>query len=125
MNPAQKRAVEIAGAVMNRLRLKAGQTEKEIASWIKHEIASYGAKPSFDIIVGAGARSIDPHARPGNHRIKNGEHVVVDLGAKYKGQCSDITRTFFVGKPTKKFIALYDVVKTAQLKAISAVKDGA
>ncbi|MDD4941900.1 MAG: M24 family metallopeptidase [Candidatus Omnitrophica bacterium] len=124
MNPAQKRAVEIAGAVMNRLRLKAGQTEKEIAGWIKHEIAAYGAKPSFDIIVGAGARSVDPHARPGNHRIKNGEHVVVDLGAKYKGRCSDITRTFFVGQPTARYSHYYNLVKTAQRLAIAVVRDG-
>ncbi|MFA4844776.1 MAG: M24 family metallopeptidase [Candidatus Margulisiibacteriota bacterium] len=124
MNPAQKKAVEIACRVMDSLRIKAGQTEKELANWIKHELATFNAVPSFAIIVGAGQRSIDPHARPGNHRLRKGEQVVIDLGARYKGQCSDLTRTFFVGQPTKKFLALYDLVKTAQAKAIRTVKDG-
>jgi Xaa-Pro aminopeptidase len=124
MNPAQKKAVEIACRVMGALRIKAGQTEKELATWIKHELASYNATPSFEIIASAGQNSVDPHARPSNHRIKNGEQVVVDLGARYKGQCSDLTRTFFVGKPTAKYRHLYQVVKTAQQKAIQAVKAG-
>lgn len=124
MNPAQKKAIEIACRVMRSLRIKAGQTEKEIAGWIKHEISSYGAKPAFAIIVASGVRSLDPHARPTNKRIRNGEQVVVDLGAKYQGHCSDMTRTYFAGKPTVKFLALYNIVKTAQQKAIGAVKDG-
>ncbi len=117
-------AVEIACRVMAGIKIKAGQTEKEIAGWIRHELSSCGAKPSFPVIVASGKRSVDPHARPTNKRIRRGEQVVVDLGAKYKGQCSDITRTFFVGKPTPKFLHLYNVVKTAQRLAIRMVKDG-
>jgi Xaa-Pro aminopeptidase len=125
MNPNQLKAIAIARDIMSRLRIRPGQTEIEIAGWIKHEIASFDAEPSFDIIVGAGERSVDPHAQPGQYKIKRGQQVVVDLGARYKGQCSDMTRTFFVGRPTAKFLALHQVVKTAQLKAIRAVRDGA
>lgn len=125
MNPNQRKAIEIACSVMSRLRIRPGQTEREIADWIKHKIAFFNAEPSFDIIVGAGKRSVDPHARPGNYRIKRGEQVVVDLGARYKGRCSDLTRTFFVGRPTRKFLELYKIVKDAQSLAIRAVKAGA
>jgi Xaa-Pro aminopeptidase len=124
MNPAQKKAIEIACRVMDQLRIRAGQTEKEIAGWIEREIASDGATPSFATIVGSGLNSIDPHAKPSHKRIKKGEQVVVDLGARYKGYCSDLTRTFFIGRPTAKYLHLYQIVKTAQLKAIAAVKDG-
>ena len=124
MNPAQKKAIEIACRVMKNLKIRAGQTEKEISNWIKHELSSAGAKPAFPIIVGAGLNSVDPHARPGNKRIRNGEQVVVDLGAKYQGQCSDLTRTFFVGQPTAKYRHLYQIIKIAQQKAIKAVKAG-
>jgi Xaa-Pro aminopeptidase len=124
MNPAQKKAIEIACRVMAGLKIKPGQKEKEIADWIKHELSSHDAAPSFPIIVASGERSIDPHARPTNKRIRKGEQVVVDLGAKYKGHCSDLTRTFFIGKPTAKYIHLYNVVKMAQEKALRVIKDG-
>jgi len=123
MNPRQQRAVEIAREVMTSLRIKAGQSEREIADWIIREIKARGGKPSFN--VASGVRSIDPHAKPSKNKIKNGEQVMVDLGAKYKGYCSDITRMFFVGKPTKKYLHYYSIVKTAQKMAIEAVRDGA
>ena len=125
MNPAQKKAIEIACRVMAGLKIKPGQTEKEIADWIKHELSSHDAAPSFPIIVASGERSIDPHARPTNKRIKKGEQVVVDLGAKYKGYCSDLTRTFFIGQPTAKFLHLLTVVKAAQQKAVKVIREGA
>lgn len=124
MNPAQKKAIEIALRVMRSLRIRPGRTEKEIADWIRHEIRSAGAKPAFAIVVASGRRSLDPHARPTGKKIKKGEPVIVDLGAKYKGYCSDITRTFFIGKPTQNFIYLYHVIKVAQQRAIRAVRDG-
>jgi Xaa-Pro aminopeptidase len=124
MKPAQKKAIAIAGRVMKQLRLRAGQTEKEIAAWIKHEITSAGATLSFPVIVGSGLNSLDPHARPTRKKLRRGEQVVVDLGAKYHGYCSDLTRTFFIGQPTAKYLHLYNVVKTAQRLALKAVRDG-
>ncbi|MDD5382662.1 MAG: M24 family metallopeptidase, partial [Candidatus Margulisbacteria bacterium] len=91
MNPAQQKAIGIACEVMRSLCIKAGQTEAEIADWIKHEISLRNAKPSFELIVASGKRSVDPHARPSHKRVRNGEQVVVDLGARYKGYCSDLT----------------------------------
>ncbi|MDI6731470.1 MAG: M24 family metallopeptidase [Candidatus Margulisbacteria bacterium] len=125
MNRNQLKAVEIACQVMGNLKIKAGQTEKEIAAWIKHEISQRGAKLAFDTIVASGPRSIDPHARPSGKKIKNGEHIMVDLGAKYLGYCSDITRTFYVGRRSAKFQHLFSVVAAAQERAIAVVKDGA
>jgi Xaa-Pro aminopeptidase len=125
MNPAQQKAVEIACRVMKQLRIRAGQTEKEVAAWIEQELASSGASPSFETIVGSGLNSLDPHAKPSDKPIRNGEQVVVDLGARFKGYCSDLTRTFFIGQPTAKYRHLYQIVKAAQLKAIAAVRDGA
>ena len=125
MKPAQKRAIEIACRVMKKLRIRAGQTEQEIAAWIKHELGAAGAKSAFEIIVGSGINSLDPHARPSRRKILKGEQVVVDLGARYQGYCSDLTRTFFIGKPTAKYLHLSKVVKTAQQRAIKAIKDGA
>ncbi|MBU1867743.1 MAG: M24 family metallopeptidase, partial [Candidatus Margulisbacteria bacterium] len=68
MNPNQQRAVEIAREVMNSLRIKAGQSEKEISARIISEIKRRGAEPSFPVIVASGVRSIDPHAKPSKNK---------------------------------------------------------
>jgi len=124
VNRYQLKAIEIACQVMQKLQIKAGQTEKEIALWIKHEVSQRGAKLAFATIVASGLRSIDPHAGPSGKKIKNGEQVMVDLGANFKGYCSDITRTFFIGKRSAKFQYLYSIIAEAQQRAIAAVKDG-
>ena len=37
-----------------------------------------------------------PHAIPGNRKIKDGDLILIDMGCKYKGYCSDMTRMIFV-----------------------------
>lgn len=124
MNPAQNQAILIARRIINSLRLRPGQTEQEIANWIKQELSAAGAKPAFDTIVASGLRSLDPHGQPTRKRLVKGEQVVIDLGANYKGYCSDITRTFFIGRPTAKYQQLYNTVKIAQRLAFKAVRAG-
>ena len=59
--------------------------------------------PSFDTIVGSGPNAALPHHRAGDRIIQKGESIVIDMGAKYQGYCSDLTRTFCVGKPDETF----------------------
>jgi|SRR3989339_1005319 len=124
MNPHQKTAANIAKQIMGKLRPKTGQTEKEIVFCIENALAVAGAKPSFKTIVGSGLNSFDPHAIPGNKKLQPGDQVVVDFGAQYKGYCSDMTRTFFVGQPSLKQKQIYALLKQAQQRAIKAVKAG-
>ena len=124
MTPEQKFAVKIAKEILRSIKITPGQKEIEVADWIKVELKKRGAKPAFKTIVASGIRSLDPHGQPTNKSIKNGDQVVVDFGALYKGYRSDVTRTYLVGSPTNKQKKLYGVVKNAQLKAIAAVKEG-
>jgi Xaa-Pro aminopeptidase len=66
-----------------------------------------------------------PHGVASDRVIKKGELVVVDLGASVDGYCSDITRTFATGKPSRLLTNVYQVVKKAQALAVAAVKPGA
>lgn len=125
MNRNQLKAIKIACQVMKNLQIRAGQSEKEIAAWIKRAIGQRGAKLAFAVIVASGPRSSDPHARPTGKKIKNGEPVMVDLGAKYKGYCSDITRTFCLGQGSSRFRHLFSMVAAAQQRAMAAVRAGA
>ena len=49
---------------------------------------------------------------------------VIDFGVKYNGYCSDMTRTVFIGKPTKKDRELYDLLLQAQEECVAMVKSG-
>ena len=59
---------------------------------------------AFDIIVGSGPNAALPHHRAGERVLKEGEPIVIDMGAKYNGYCSDLTRTIILGEPDERFI---------------------
>jgi Xaa-Pro aminopeptidase len=124
MNRFQLEAVRIATSILKKLTPRAGQSEKEVSRWIKSELKKQGSRPAFRIIVASGKRSARPHAFPTSRRIKPGELVVVDFGAVYNGYRSDITRTFVVGKPSARQEKIYQIVRKAQRKAISAARAG-
>ena len=61
----------------------------------------------------------------GFDKIKAGDSVVLDIGGKYNSYCSDMTRTVFIGKePSKEHADIYNIVKSANEKAISIIKEG-
>lgn len=120
-------AVKIADdALANTLPLiKEGISEQEIAINLEFEMRKAGASGvSFDFIVASGARSAMPHGRASAKKISAGEIILMDIGAKYQGYCSDLTRTFFFGQPDEKFKELYEIVLKAQDTAIKAIKPG-
>lgn len=104
--------------------IKLGVTENEIKDILESNMLFLGAEGvAFDTIVAFGANSAVPHHETGNTKLKNDTPVLIDFGAKYKGYSSDMTRTIFFGKPSKKFITAYDAVKNANEKAIQLIAD--
>lgn len=102
-----------------------GRSERDIAADIDHAIKRGGFdRTPFDTIVASGPNSALPHARPTSRRLRGGDPVVLDFGGVYKGYCVDLTRTAFVGHPTKEFLGVFDAVSAAQAAAIAAVRDG-
>jgi len=103
-----------------------GMTEIEIALALEHTMRTMGAEqPSFETIVAFGSNAAQPHAVPTNRVLQDGELVLIDMGLVLQGYCSDMTRTFVVGKPKKKFRQRLRVVRKAQLGAIKAIRAGA
>ncbi len=101
-------------------KFQEGMTEKEISIEIKKYIVSKGADYSF-CHVQAEENSSIPHHNTDKTPIKR--ILVVDVGAKYKGYNSDITRTFLI-KPDEEMKKIYELVKKAQQKAIEKIKPG-
>jgi len=106
--------------------LKPGVSEFEIAAEIEYRMRKKGASgPAFETIVAFGDRSALPHARPTAKRLRKNELVVLDLGVILSHYCSDITRTFFVGRVSARIRFWYKAVREAQTAAIAAVRNGA
>jgi Xaa-Pro aminopeptidase len=122
------RAGEIADLGMEAVResLKAGMREYEVAAEGAFAMMRNSAEGlAFSTIVASGPRSAYPHAGVTERRIKRGDLVTVDLGASYKEYKSDITRTFVIGKPTRKQENIYETVFQAYKMAFPEIKDGA
>ena len=100
-----------------------GMREYEVAAEIEYTMrkqGSYGT--SFETIVASGLCSAFPHGGCSAREIREGDLVIVDVGASYKSYHSDMTRTLVAGKPSEKQNRIFQIVKTAQEKAFKAVK---
>ena len=102
----------------------AGRTEREVAIAAQARMRELGAEPAFPAIVAAGPNGARPHAEPSDREIGAGELVVVDMGAKLDGYCSDGTRTFASGEPEDEAREVYELVRSAQATALDAVGPG-
>ena len=95
--------------------------------WKIKELAhQYGADDiSFEPIVAFGKNSAIPHHESGNTILKKFDNILIDMGVKYQGYCSDMTRVIFpYPHPQKKQKEIYNLVLQAQETAISQIKSG-
>jgi Xaa-Pro aminopeptidase len=125
---AMRGATEIADAALEELRAAglAGRTEREVARSIARFIEDRGADGvSFPPIVASGAHGALPHAEPRDVEIPRDTLVVVDLGARLDGYCSDCTRTLATGPLGDRPLAAYEAVLGAQVAAVEEVRAGA
>lgn len=122
-----QRAITIADEAFDEVseKIAPGMTEAEVAWQIELAVRGRGAEAiSFDTIVGAGPNGALPHHRAADRAIRKGEPIVIDMGARYEGYCSDLTRTIILGKPDDRFKRVYDIVLGAQLTAIETLASG-
>lgn len=118
-------ACKLTSKIMNEVPnlIKTGIKERSAAAEIEMLIKEYGY-PAFKTIVASGVNSSIPHHTPGEKKIKENEFVIIDFGCSYKKYCADMTRTFFVGKPNKNHIDVYNTVLESQMKVIPLLKSG-
>lgn len=105
--------------------LKPGNTEKQVARLIDDYYYKHAQGPAFETIVASGENSSKPHAIPTERAFAEQDIITIDMGCIYNGYHSDMTRTFFIGEPTQKQKAVYNLVKKNHTQTIDAIKDGA
>ncbi|MFH1511673.1 MAG: Xaa-Pro peptidase family protein [Candidatus Woesearchaeota archaeon] len=99
------------------------RTENEAARFLKIRSEITGYEPAFEPVVASAKNAAVPHHKA-QGRISKG-FCIVDFGVKYKGYCADLTRTYYVGNPTKKEKLMFLLVKDCQDRLINESTDGA
>lgn len=98
------------------------KTETELRDFIASRMKFYKVKKSFPTIIGGGSNASEIHHKPIDRRLSS--FVVIDFGVIYKKQMSDMTRTVYVGKPSKKEITLYKKILKTEVDSIKNVFPG-
>ncbi|NIQ05909.1 MAG: aminopeptidase P family protein [Candidatus Korarchaeota archaeon] len=100
---------------------KTGMTEKEVARVVTHRIEDQKGDVPFCLIQ-SGRNSAIPHHSYGERRIQRNDVLLLDIGCKYEGYVTDISRTVVIGTPSEKMKEVHKIVVEAQKRAIEAVK---
>lgn len=124
---AMKQASALNDIAMELLisEVRPGVTEKMLADRladIYQELDTQGF--SFEPIIGFGRNSADPHHRSDDTVLRDTGALVIDIGCRKDGFCSDMTRTIHLGEPDEEFSRVYEIVRAANLNAIAAVRPG-
>jgi Xaa-Pro aminopeptidase len=122
-----KRSVAIAkkAYLYAKMYINPKVTGEGLSALIDSRLRSYGAsRPAFQTIVAQNPYSSYPHASATKTPFGTNSAVVVDMGAVYGGYNSDLTRILFLGRITKKFRHIYNILVTAQRLALEKIRPG-
>ena len=102
-----------------------GVREYELQAEIECVFRRHDAEPAYGSIVGAGSNACVLHYRANSAASQDGDLVLIDAGAEYRGYAADITRTFPVnGRFSAPQRALHDLVGAAQAAALAQARPG-
>ncbi len=112
---------EIFKATIVFIRKNRACTEIDVRDFIVSQIKAHKLRPSFPPIVTSGKRAgNDIHPKPTSEILKG--FTIIDLGVRYKGYCSDMTRTLYIGIPNQKETEVYTMMCNATLLGIKNAK---
>ena len=106
--------------ILEGLKNKKYKKEVDVEKEIRIYAIKNNLKLAFNPIVASGKNASVPHHDNSSKLMKG--FCVIDFGFKYKEYCSDMTRTVYLGKPTKKEQEIYNLVLSAQKKALKKIK---
>lgn len=110
-----KEACKLKCSIFNKTisQFKEFKTESDVAAYFQYLAAKKGCEISFPTIVGSGKNGAFPHHETANAKLQKG-FCVIDCGIRYKNYCTDMTRTIYLGNPTKKDKERYHIVLQTQ-----------
>jgi Xaa-Pro aminopeptidase len=117
----------IMGVARGRL---VGRTEADVAAEVRARLVDEGHDSASFWIVASGPRSASPHHDPDDREIRAGEPLLLDIGGRRAGYCSDITRTIWLTGgddaqgPDDTFRTIFGLVRDANAAGRAAVRPG-
>lgn len=125
---SMRRAAEIAQDALRATFpvIKPGVTEREIAAELTAQLLRAGSEPEmpFAPIVSGGPNSANPHAVPSDRALQQGDLLVIDWGASYRGYISDITRSFAIKSVEQEFQQIAQIVAEANAVGRAILRPG-
>ncbi len=125
---AMRQAVVIAQEALEATlpMIKVGVSERAIAAELTVQLLRHGSDAAFPFqpIVSGGENAANPHAAPSERRLRRGDLLVIDWGARYEGYVSDITRTFAIGEVDAEYRRIHEIVQAANAAGRAAAKPG-
>ncbi len=79
------------------------------------------ATPAFEPIVAFGKNSSVPHYTSGSTKLKKNDIILIDMGARIHGYCSDLTRVISLGASLSSLSHMYDTVSRAHNSAVAQI----
>lgn len=105
--------------------IKPGVSEQDLVAELVYRFYKNGAEGlAFPVIILSGENTSLPHGFPGGRKIQNGDFITMDIGVKVGGYCSDMTRTFALGRVGDEMKRAYNTVLQAQTAGIAAIAPG-
>jgi Xaa-Pro aminopeptidase len=101
---------------------KSFNTERDLVKFIKIEALKRDAEMAYEPIVASGKNAVVAHHNTAS-KINKG-FMVLDFGAKYEGYCSDMTRTIYVGEPSREEIEIYSKILRVQESCLEKAEAG-
>ena len=105
-------------------RFRPGMTERRMAAIIQKLMIDRGEGEALESIVCVGKNAAECHHIPDDTVWNGHEPILVDIGVKFGGVCSDLTRNLLPKRPSSLYRKVYDLVLKANLAAIAAAKPG-
>lgn len=121
-----RRAARVAdaGVVAALEACRPGVSEIQVAEAARAAMVASGAETVAFVLVASGPNTALPHHHSGPRLLQAGEPVLVDVGARVGGYCSDVTRMASLGQPSSRFVQVVEVVERALQEALRAARPG-
>lgn len=117
-NEATKAALKAASS-----HAKEGMTERELKTLIVSAQETAGLEEVWALVL-FGPNAAYPHGTGQEHRLAEGDAILIDTGGRLHGYCSDITRTWVLGRPSAELRKAWDTVRAAQQAAFELIRPG-
>ena len=106
-------------------KIRPGMSEKDLQVELEYLMYRLGADgPAFNTIIASGENGSLPHAVPGQRKLRAGDLITMDFGARLGRYCSDMTRTVALGEPSPEMKKVYGTVLRAQTMCVAALAAG-